>query len=94
MSNENLHERRALTFLDRWQEARSEAVWVVRHLTTAEIIELGDLERLGETHDSMFGVAARLASFGLAEAGTVRIGAWKLTPWGKFVAQTAKELAQ
>jgi hypothetical protein len=94
VSNESLHERRAQTFSELAREAGESAVWVTRHLTTAEITELGDLERLGETHASMFGIAARLASFGLAEPGTVRAGAWKLTPWGKLVAQAAKAGAQ
>lgn len=60
-------------------------------LTRSERAELQSIGALGECWIPASGMAERLADFKLVESGT---RAWVLTPWGKLVAQAAKEGAQ
>jgi hypothetical protein len=68
------------------QQGAQAANNAARYLTICEMAELRSIERLGECHESTHGLTERLERFGLVLPGTARIGAWKLTPWGKLVA--------
>jgi hypothetical protein len=94
VSNERtFHEMRTRVLVACAQSAYINAGGVALMLTGAELIELRMIGAMGQCHVPGIGMAERLADFKLVEPG-VCDRAWTITPWGKLVAQAAKEGAQ
>jgi hypothetical protein len=94
VSDRTFHEMRTDVFLRRAELADTEARVTASMLTSVELMTLCDILHMGECTSLVLGVGARLEAFKLVEPGTLRAGVWKCTPWGKLVAQAAKDGAK
>jgi predicted amidohydrolase len=95
VSDRTFHEMRTAAFLRRAELADTEAYAVMCMLTGVELAELRGIINLGCCHVPNQGLAQRLADFRLIRAANVAdANAWVVEPWGRLVAQAAKEGAQ